>query len=220
MSDIHIILDFDSTFVTVESLDLLAERELAASSDRARITQEVQDITRLGMEGAISFSESLSHRLRLFRAHQRDVAAVAQELLEKISPSITREQVWIRDHADHIHIVSGGFEEMIRPVAESFGIKQVHANRFLYDADGYIAGADDTTHFAHDHGKATHLRSMNLPGIICAIGDGYTDYEMKSLGGAHYFLAYTENISRTPVIVLADRVVPDFAGVRAFTDTL
>jgi len=220
MKDVHLILDFDSTFVTVESLDLLAERALRSAADRFAIGRQVQDITRLGMEGKIPFSESLSRRLRLFRAHRTDVDAVAQELSGKISPSVEREADWIRTNADRIHIVSGGFQEMIRPVVEPFGIQHVHANRFVYDDAGFVIGADETTPFAHDHGKATALRALDLPGIVCVIGDGYTDYEMKSLGGAHHFLAFTENVSRDSVIALADRVISDFAETRNFTKYL
>ncbi|MBI2030439.1 HAD-IB family phosphatase [Candidatus Kaiserbacteria bacterium] len=216
MKDVYLVLDFDSTFVTVESLDLLADKALGTTADRERIAREIQEITKLGMEGVIPFSESLSRRLKLFRAHQRDVAAATQALTGMVSPSIARERQWIREHADRIHIISGGFKEIITPVVEAFGIApaQVHANDLVYDADGYISGVDETSHFAHDHGKATHLRSLELPGIICAIGDGYTDYEMKSLGGAHHFFAFTENISRPPVISLADRVFSDFKDVR------
>ena len=48
---------------------------------------------------------------------------------------------------------------------------------------------------------------MNLKGKIIAIGDGYTDYELKREGVADTFIAYTEHIARDLVIKNADFVV-------------
>ena len=42
------------------------------------------------------------------------------------------------------------------------------------------------------------------------IGDGFTDYEMKSVGSADKFFAFTENIKRKEVIENADYEIQNF----------
>ena len=54
-----LLIDFDSTFVTIESLTHLAEMVLREKADKHKIVDEIMTITQLGMEGKIGFSESL-----------------------------------------------------------------------------------------------------------------------------------------------------------------
>ena len=62
----HLIIDFDSTFVTVESLDELAHIVLKDNPESAQRLEMIKAITRAGMEGSIPFDESLSKRMELF----------------------------------------------------------------------------------------------------------------------------------------------------------
>ena len=60
----NVVLDFDSTLIQVESLDILA-----AVCNRSETTQEeIKHITNLGMNGEISIQESLSQRIKLINA--------------------------------------------------------------------------------------------------------------------------------------------------------
>ena len=63
------------------------------------------------------------------------------------------------------------------------------------------------------------LRLMRLEIIkndIIAIGDGYTDYEIKKYGLAKYFIAYTNHIKRDNVIKNADINCKNFNEVIQF----
>ena len=53
------IFDFDSTLTRVEALDVLAEITLANNPKKDEIIQEITEITNLGIDGEISFTESL-----------------------------------------------------------------------------------------------------------------------------------------------------------------
>lgn len=53
------IIDFDSTFVSVESLDELAKIALRDDPSREKTALEISRITALGMEGKLSFEKSL-----------------------------------------------------------------------------------------------------------------------------------------------------------------
>ena len=61
----HIIIDFDSTFITTESLDELAVCKFGNDPNSKSLMNEIQSITNAGMNGDISFKESLDKRMRL-----------------------------------------------------------------------------------------------------------------------------------------------------------
>ncbi len=67
----YFIIDFDSTFTKVEALDELGEIALKDHPEKAKILQEIVDLTNAGMEGKSSFSENLKKRIDLLQANKR-----------------------------------------------------------------------------------------------------------------------------------------------------
>ena len=59
-----LILDFDSTLISIESLDLLAEICLENKINSNSIITKIKTLTSLGMKGEITFQDSLRERLR------------------------------------------------------------------------------------------------------------------------------------------------------------
>jgi D-3-phosphoglycerate dehydrogenase len=59
----NFVFDFDSTLTSVEALDVLAEISLVNNSKKDEIINEIVDITNLGIDGKISFTESLEKRI-------------------------------------------------------------------------------------------------------------------------------------------------------------
>ena len=121
-----LIIDFDSTFIQVESLEALAAYALKGNPNKRPILEEVARVTNLGMEGQITFADSLGRRLSLFQVHKTDVNRVAQILRHQVSPSIDRNRDLFVRFADRIYIMSSGFDEMICPVVYPFGIREFH----------------------------------------------------------------------------------------------
>ena len=66
----HIIIDFDSTFIKSESLDILAKTSNKCTKDSEN---KIADITKLGMNGKISFENSLEKRIKLINASMDDI---------------------------------------------------------------------------------------------------------------------------------------------------
>jgi D-3-phosphoglycerate dehydrogenase len=91
-----------------------------------------------------------------------------------------------------------------------YGIKpeNVFANDFVFDQAGNIIGFNEENLLSQDNGKVKLLDQLNLKGEIYAIGDGYTDYEMRQAGLVNTFYAFTENVSRDLVTEKADRIAP------------
>ncbi|MEK7634094.1 MAG: phosphoglycerate dehydrogenase [Patescibacteria group bacterium] len=208
----YFIIDFDSTFVKSEGLEELARIALKNNPKKNEIYEKIKTITNLGLEGKLSFGKSLSQRLKLFKGTKKDVQTVAHLFKRKTTLSIKRNKRFFKTYKDSIYIVSGGFKEFIIPVMKAFKIpnSNIFANTFIYDKAGNIIGYDRRNPLAQDNGKYNAVQLLNLKGEVYIIGDGYTDYQIKQLGAAKYFIAFTENVTRKSVIKEADQIAPNF----------
>ncbi len=206
------VIDFDSTFTKVEALDVLCEVSLEGRPEKEEVLQKIKDITDLGMEGGISFRESLKRRLDLLQANKNHLPLLIERLKKLITKSVKRNKEFFETHADNIFIISNGFKEFIIPIVTEHGVKaeNVFANEFRFDDKGNIIGFDEDNILSQNNGKPAQIKSMNLDGEVYVIGDGYTDYEIKAAGFAKKFYAFTENVSRAKVTEKADHITPSF----------
>ncbi len=211
----HFVIDFDSTFTRVEALDVLCEISLRGQSDAEASLQKIKDITDLGMEGKVSFRESLEQRLEILKAHKSHLPELVTRLKEQVTSSFQRNKEFIRKYAGQIFILSNGFKDFIVPIVEQFGITEdrVFANEFSYDDSGNIIGFNKDNMLSQNNGKPNKIKSLNLQGEVYVLGDGYTDYEIKKAGIAHKFYAFTENVRRQNVLENADHEAPNLDEV-------
>lgn len=180
--DKFFVIDFDSTFVTLEGLDALAKVSLKENPEKIA---EIEKITREGMVGKIGFRESLESRIKSLRASVLDIEVATKVLKKNITPSVLRNKKFFKQFKDSIYIISGGFEEMILPVVAEFGIYSDHvlANKFVIK-NGKVVGFDKTRATSEAQGKARAVRDLNLNGEVIVVGDGFTDLEIKRVNSA------------------------------------
>jgi len=205
------VFDFDSTLTRVEALDVLAEITLKNNPKKEEIIQEIIDITNLGIDGEISFTESLERRIKLLNANKADLAKLVSDLKKQVSSSIERNKEFFQNYADDIYVISCGFKEFIDPIVKEYNIpsERVYANTFEFAADGEIIGFDAKNPLSQHNGKIKCLKDMHLDGEIQVIGDGYSDYVTREAGVADKFFAYTENVSRNKTTENADHITPN-----------
>ncbi len=208
----YFVIDFDSTFTKVEAFDVLAEISLKDHPDQENRVRQIKEITNQGMDGSISFRQSLEMRVELLSPNRRHLQQLVVQLKEKVSESIKRNREFFQTYADHIYIISNGFHAFIDPIVIDYGIKleNIFANRFHFDEQGNVIGFDKENPLSANNGKVEQLKQLNLPGDIYVIGDGYTDYEIKHAGLANKFFAFTENVERENVLKNADHIAPSF----------
>ena len=204
------VFDFDSTLTRVEALDVLAEMTLEGRSNKDEVIKEIQKITNLGIDGDISFTESLERRIKLLHAKKEDLDGLVEQLRSKISKSIESNKDFFEKYADDIYVISCGFKEFIDPIVKEYNIPsdRVYANTFKFDEEGNIIGFDEKNVLSQHNGKIDCLKQMNLDGEVQVIGDGYSDYVMREAGIADKFFAYTENVHREKAANNADYVTP------------
>src|SRR3989338_5165506 len=208
----YYVIDFDSTFAKIETLEELLAISLKGNKGRDEIMKGIRDITNAAMEGKLSFAESLEKRMALMKSNKKDEETLVRLLKKNVTPSFARNKKFFKEFGNDILIFSGAFKEFILPIVKAYGIpeKNVFANTFLYDKKGNIAGYDKKNPLAQKGGKVIQLRNLKLYGEIFVIGDGHSDYELRESGLASKFFAFTENVSRKSVVEKADHVVPTF----------
>lgn len=213
-----LLIDFDSTFVTAESLELLAEIALRGrpGDEREARVAAVRDLTAQAMAGRLPFAEALARRFELLQPRAEHLPPLVEALKARVSPSFRRNAEFLRRHAERIYIVSAGFYDFVAPVAEDYGISPEHvlANRFVRRADGTL-GFDPAHPLAADRGKIAVVEALGLEGTGVAVGDGMSDLELGTSNLCHDFFAYTETVERPEVIARARHVAADFETVIA-----
>ncbi len=206
----YFIIDFDSTFTSVEALDILAEISLKNSENRDKAIADIKNITDQGMDGSMSFRESLQKRIEILQAKREHLPELIEKLSGLVSNSFKRNTEFISNNKEQIFIVSNGFKDFIDPIVSKFGINadNVFANEFIYDDNGDIVGFNKENVLSENNGKPRQIEKLKLEGEVFVLGDGFTDYEIKKAGFANKFYAFTENIRREKVLNEADHEAP------------
>ena len=188
-----VVFDFDSTLIACESLDeLLAE----LLSGRPEDADRVRAITVEGMEGRLTYCESLEQRLAIARPTTTQLTAFGERLPQHITPGM-RELV--AGLGDRTWIVSGALEEVIWPSAAILGIPR---ERVLASSLG--RGCQEK----HELVAAV---APGWPAPRVAVGDGMSDYGLLEAGLVDHFIAFTQHVRRAPVVATG---VPEARSVR------
>ena len=210
----NIVIDFDSTIVKVETLDIFAQ----LSSDN-KIINQIENITNDAMEGKIGFQEALNKRIKILNISKKNIDSTLLLINKSISNSFLKNKKFFKLNSDNCYIVSGGFKEIIEPIAANLGFKKnnIYANTFNLNND-IVYSVDKNNFLANDKGKVEVLKkyiNINKKNTII-IGDGYTDYELKKYKEAKYFIQFIENINRISLNSKADLIASNFDEVIEF----
>lgn len=201
-----VVLDADSTLIREEAIELLAE---AAGS-----LEHVAAVTERAMRGELDFAASLRERVATLAGVE---TAVFEEVRTRMTPTPGVEALIAGVHAagGRVGVVSGGFHELLDPLAERLGLDFCRANR-LAVVDGRLAGVVDGP-IIDAEAKRLALeewadRSAIPLGRTVAVGDGANDLRM--LDRAALGVAFcAKPIVRAQADVAVDR--PDLAQVLA-----
>ncbi len=173
-----IVSDMDSTMISVECIDELA--------DFAGIKPQIAEITERAMQGELDFAEALRARVALLRG--LDERVIATCLAERVH-HMPGAQTLVRTMSAwgaHSLLVSGGFTHFADVVGEQLGFAKVRAN-VLGFAEGKLTGAVDGS-IVDAAAKRTLLEDATISkGLVSAqtlaVGDGANDIPMIQAAG-------------------------------------
>ena len=186
-----VLFDFDSTLIDCESLDeILADLLAGRPAEAARVRALTDD----GMEGRISYSESLRRRLAIAQPTRGQVEAFGERAVRHLTPGM-REL--IGNLEGEAWIVSGGLTEALLPTAQHLGIEpeRVLGTNLRWAADGSLAGIDPLEKPAR---VAQAAENWGRPRV--SVGDGMSDYALYERGIVDRFLAFTLHRRRAAVV--------------------
>jgi len=177
MARFLVVLDVDSTLIENEVIELLAEQ--------AGSLTEVSAITFRAMNGELDFEESLRSRVATLRGLPESVFATVGALVT-VTDGVPEMIAGIQSAGGRVGVVSGGFHEVVDPVATRLGLNYWRANR-LEVVDGRLTG-DLTGPIIDAAAKASTLREwaddFRVPlAQTVAVGDGANDLPMMAITG-------------------------------------
>jgi phosphoserine phosphatase len=172
-----IVMDVDSTLITDEVIDVLAER--------AGCAKEVAKVTAAAMRGELDFTASLRERTALLAGLDESVLSSVRTQL-RLTPGAETLIGTLKRLGYKCGLVSGGFSQVIDPLAASLGIDYVAAN-VLDIVNGKLTGRVHDPVIDSD-GKAAALRRFAADAGVplsqtVAIGDGANDLGMLATAG-------------------------------------
>jgi phosphoserine phosphatase len=173
-----IIADMDSTMITCECIDELA--------DYAGIKEQVAAITKKAMRGEVDFRGALMERVALLGGMAEGVLSECRIERVRLTRGARTLVQTMKAHGAHSVLVTGGFTAFAAPVGEAIGFDRVIANELILDG-GKLTGKVSEPIIDKD-AKLEALKSEaarhRLPlADTLAVGDGANDIPMITAAG-------------------------------------
>ncbi|WP_026533977.1 phosphoserine phosphatase SerB [Arthrobacter sp. H14] len=172
-----LIMDVDSTLIQQEVIELLAAH--------AGVEEEVAAVTEAAMRGELDFAASLHARVATLEGLPATVVDEVRAAV-RLSPGARRLIASFAAGGHVVAVVSGGFSQILDPLAEELGLDFAQANLLEVDGGkltGKVLGAV-TDRVAKAEALRRWARQSDVPlEHTIAIGDGANDLDMLAVSG-------------------------------------
>ncbi len=205
-----IVFDCDSTLSAIEGIDELGR------AGGPEIFAMVERMTNDAMDGKISVESVFGKRLEIIRPSAEMVASVGRQYVATVEPTAVETLARLRAAGWTPLILSGGFRNAIRPLADFLGIERVEAVDLYFDEAGNYRGYDRDYPTTRSGGKPELIRALKrelAPERIVMVGDGVSDLETKTevdlfIGFGRYAAREKVRAGATHFVLSLDQIPP------------
>ena len=202
-----VVFDVDSTLIEDEVIELLA--------DFAGKRAEVEAVTTRAMNGELDFAASLRARVINLKGLKAEVIgdALARITVTKGAVELIAA---IHQAGGKVAAVSGGFNQLLEPLAIELGLDYYRANN-LEIIDDVLTG-DVSGKIIDKPAKAEALiewaNELNIPiSRTVAIGDGANDLDMMAVAGLSIGFRAKPRVRQAADIVMGTSDLSDAIGL-------
>lgn len=173
-----LVADMDSTMITVECIDELA--------DYAGLKAEVAEVTERAMRGEIVFEEALAARVALLKGLDESVLDRCHAERVRITPGAMELVRTMKREGAYCLLVSGGFTHFADRVARDIGFDRAISNRLGIEG-GKLEGVVGLPIVGAETKRRALIEQAAVQGLeleqSLAIGDGANDIKMLEAAG-------------------------------------
>jgi phosphoserine phosphatase len=202
-----IVLDVDSTLIENEVIELLAAH--------AGSLEQVAAITERAMRGELDFEQSLRERVAT-------LASLPESLFNEVRKQVTVTRGvpelidGVKTAGGHVGVVSGGFHEILDPLAERLKLDFWRANR-LEVANGLLTGrvlgkVIDAAAKAQALIEWAEITQIPISQTV-AIGDGANDLKMMEAAGLSIAFDAKPIVRERADVILDERDLSRVLGI-------
>ena len=170
--------DMDSTMITVECIDELA--------DYAGVKAEVAAVTERAMRGELDFEQALDARVALLKGLEEGMIDRCREERVRLTPGARILVQTMRANGAHTLLVSGGFTRFADPVAAAIGFEEAASNELIVE-QGRLAGRVAKPILGAEGKRLAMIAAAGRHGVpleaALAVGDGANDIPMIEAAG-------------------------------------
>jgi phosphoserine phosphatase len=208
-----LLFDCDSTLSAIEGIDELGRLR------GPEVFKAVEDMTTQAMDGSTPMESIFAKRLDMIKPTLKELESIGQKYIHQVEPTALDTIKKLKAAGWTVIIVSGGFTQAIRPLAQYLGIERVEAVELRFNADGSYAGYVESCPTAKSKGKnvvVLKLRDEFKAYQMILVGDGASDLEVK--GDVDKMIGFGRYTARPKVKAGADAFITSLDQLIALLD--
>jgi phosphoserine phosphatase len=182
--------DLDSTLVTIEGLDWLAEKKGKALL--------IKELTKQSMEGRINLEDAMKKKIKILSLSYKDLEELGEHYCSCITEGVEVTIQALKSLGKSIWIVTGNFYPAVIPIANILGIPQKHivANTVRVSTNNKFVSINMNNPLLRNQGKLEVVNSIinTQKKKIAFVGDSIADMEVSQ--GVDLFIGFGGVVER------------------------
>ena len=201
--NMDIYFDVDSTLVSIEGLDWIAEQK--------GIGDQVKILTEKSMNGEIPMEEIFTRKMYIISPTRQDFERLGQAYITSVVDDAPEVVAALQELGHTVGIITGNFNPAVSLLADHLGIpaNHTHTNRIVFGATGEFVGFAGDHPLSSSQGKAQVIQKLKNGSPVYYVGDSAGDMETAPF--IDLFIGYGGVVEREKVKNQAETFISCFS---------